>query len=133
MSYEHNIFWSDIPKNAQIYDLGGSWVVHMPDGRKGLVYWTGEDAGKAHAMLKIRALPKGAIPKETTSKPCCKWRWNGFPGDECVCGHSKSDHKSDTEIDADVAKFKEDHPEIYSGAPSSSCTIVCKFPRTRRR
>lgn len=68
MSYEHNIFWSDIPKDAQIYDLGQSWVVHMPDGRKGLVYWTGETAGAAQNMLKLRALPKEKMPKKSRDR-----------------------------------------------------------------
>jgi hypothetical protein len=86
MSYGHNILWSNIPKNAQIYDLGGSWVVHMPDGRKGLVYWGSTDDSKAQNMLKMRALPKSRMP-------CKKWRWNGFPGDECFCGAPKIHHE----------------------------------------
>jgi hypothetical protein len=100
MEYPHNIFWSDIPKDAKIYDLGSSWVVHMPDGRKGVVYWTGNDAGKAQNMLKMRALPKSALPAfkkalpptALTSKPCGKWRWDGMPGETCVCGVTKSLH-----------------------------------------
>lgn len=134
MSYEHNIFWSDIPRDAQIYDMGQSWVVHMPDGRKGLVYWTGETAGKAQAMLKMRALPKERMP-------CKKWRWNGFPGDECVCGAPKIHHEhtkvrkeeSNHTLAAqrkDVKRIRNEHPEIYGKSPGS-CTIVCKFPRKR--
>jgi len=131
MSYEHNIFWSDIPKDAQIYDLGHSWVVHMPDGRKGLVYWTGETAGKAQAMLKMRALSKDKMPKEA----CKKWRWDGMPGETCSCGAPKSDHKrtraEQRVIDASVKQFKAEHPEVYDGKASGVCTIVCKFPRRR--
>jgi len=131
MSYEHNIFWSEIPRDAKIYDLGQSWVVHMPDGRKGLVYWTGDDAGKAQTMLKTRALPKERMP-------CKNWRWNGFPGDECVCGAPKIHHdpsklsRADKKkIDDSVEQFKKEHPEIYDGKASGVCTIVCKFPRRR--
>lgn len=132
MSYEHNILWSNIPKNAQIYDLGGSWVVHMPDGRKGLVYWGSTDAGKAQNMLKMRALPKERLP-------CKKWRWNGFPGDECSCGAPKIHHEvpskraraEQKKIDESVEQFKKDHPEVYGGKSSGVCTIVCKFPRKR--
>lgn len=69
MEYPHNIFWSDIPKDAKIYDLGQSWVVHMPDGRKGLVYWTGQDATKAQNMLKMRALPKEKLPGPSPNLP----------------------------------------------------------------
>ena len=69
MTYEHNIFWSDIPKDAKIYDLGGSWVVHMPDGRKGVVYWNGESARKAQDMLRMRALPKSAWEKDCANHP----------------------------------------------------------------
>lgn len=61
--YTHNIFWRDIPKTAKVYELEGAYVVHMPDGRKGTAYWTGNDAGKAQAMLDIRALPESALRK----------------------------------------------------------------------
>ncbi len=94
MSYEHNIFWSEIPKNAKIYDLGGSWVVHMPDGRKGLVYWTGNDAGKAQDMLKMRALPKERMPKEEPKK-------------------AERTSREQKEIDSNMKQFKAEHPEIY--------------------
>lgn len=69
MEYPHNILWSDIPKDAKIYDLEGSWVVHMPDGRKGLVYWSGNDAVKAQNTLRLRALPKSALPGPSADMP----------------------------------------------------------------
>lgn len=133
MSYEHNIFWSDIPKDAKIYDLGQSWVVHMPDGRKGLVYWTGQDSAKAQAMLKARALPKGMMPGPPANLPnfrnavktaCGRWRWDGHPGDTCVCGVPKDGHKTAKKRDS-IAKHAPKPPETSSGV----CTIVCKFPR----
>lgn len=67
-SYDKNIFWSEIPKDAKVYDLGSSYVVHMPDGTKGVVYWTGSDAGKAQDFLKMKALPKSALEKEKISE-----------------------------------------------------------------
>ena len=110
MSYEHNIFWSDIPKDAQIYDMGSSWVVHMPDGRKGLVYWTGETAGSAQRMLKVRAMSKDRIPKEEPKK--------------------KEPNYTLAAQRKDVKRIRREHPEIYGKSPGS-CTIVCKFPRRR--
>ena len=64
MNYDKNIFWSDIPKEAKIYDLGSSYVVHMPDGTKGLVFWTGSDSVKAQDFLRSRALPKNVLDRE---------------------------------------------------------------------
>lgn len=134
MEYPHNIFWSDIPKDAKIYDLGQSWVVHMPDGRKGLVYWTGNDVGKAQNMLKIRSLPKSMLPgptpdmpnfRNTTKTACGKWRWDGQPGDKCVCGVPKDGHETAKKRDRcrkcgvflPAARRDRDHP--------TDCTTIC--------
>jgi len=105
--YKYNIFWSDIPKDAEIYDLGKSYVAHLSDGRKGLVYWVGEEAGKAQRMLKARALPKESRPppsKRRTAKEIAK-------------------------IKVQVEEFKKQHPEVYENAPSNCCVIICRFPR----
>lgn len=57
MPTDTNIFWSEIPKDATIYDLGASWVAQMPDGKTSLVYWTGNEAAKAQSFLKMKAIP----------------------------------------------------------------------------
>ena len=61
--YEHNFEWSKIPKDAKVYDLGSSYVVHMPDGRKGLIFWDSHNATKAVNWCRKVALPKSAISK----------------------------------------------------------------------
>ncbi len=53
--YPHNFEWHKIPKDAKVYDLGGAFTVHHPDGRKGVAYWGSHDAGKAQATLRHRA------------------------------------------------------------------------------
>lgn len=52
---DKNIFWTDIPKSAKVKDLGASYLAILADGTRALVYWTGNDAGKAQAWLRMRA------------------------------------------------------------------------------
>jgi hypothetical protein len=50
-----NMFWSEIPKDATVKDLGGSYIAITKDGKRYLVYWTGQDASKAQSFLKMKA------------------------------------------------------------------------------
>jgi hypothetical protein len=98
-----NIFWSDIPPGAKVYDLGGSYAVRLANGQAACVYWTGTDAGRAQAMLKVRAIP-GPMPPVLASvsivrgslAPAMLSRgyigtatWNGWQFD----GYSKSTYR----------------------------------------
>ena len=97
-----NIFWSDIPKSSTVYDLKASFVAVDTEGRAALVYWTGNDAGRAQQRLKMRAVP-GPIPPLTPKAPAVPYAWK--PG----------------EREALLAKIEADK--------SSACVIVCNFPR----
>ena len=51
-----NIFWSEIPKGTKIYNHGSSWSVVIKRKRF-VVFWTGEEAGKAQRFLNANSVP----------------------------------------------------------------------------
>jgi hypothetical protein len=116
MSYEDNIFWSEIPKDAVVYDTGHGFAVHTQDGRMAVAYWTGDQATQAQAALRKRARPKAD--------------WERDKGKPIVPKPPPTPLTPKSE-----AKFQRARIAIR-GKPDaelqSSQVIVCRFPQRRR-
>lgn len=110
MRYEANIHWTTLNHQDDVYDLGPCWVVHKANGNEGLVFWLGEEAGKAQAYLAKHARRDRSPPPPIGTKRV----WSA-------------------EEDADFAALKVKLAAEERAYRQNTQVISCRFPPPRHR
>lgn len=71
-----NIYWRDIPASACVEDRRNIYVAHLANGKQAVVYWSGQEAKQAQAMLWARA----GSAKDTRCVRAIKQKTHPLPG-----------------------------------------------------